>query len=67
MRGIPRPWLYKIGDRVELIAYPDGRALVMTAMAMAAHTKHRPTRIWASGSYGSIAVSRDRLLSTQAV
>lgn len=37
--GIPRPWLDEIGDRVELIADPDGRALVMTEMAMAAHRR----------------------------
>lgn len=38
--GIPRPWLDELNDRMELIADPDGRAAVMSEMAMAAHRRH---------------------------
>lgn len=36
---IPKPWLDELGDHMSLIEDPDGRARVLTEMALAAHRR----------------------------
>ena len=37
--GLPSAWLAELEDRFELVRDPDGRALVLSEMALAAHRR----------------------------
>lgn len=39
MIGIPQAWLAELNDQPALVADPDGRAAVLSEMAMAAHRR----------------------------
>jgi len=39
MAGLPRAWLAELNDHTALVTDPDGRALVLSEMAFAAHRR----------------------------
>ena len=39
MVGLPQAWLDELNDQAELLTDPDGRAAVLSEMAMAAHRR----------------------------